>query len=209
MNKRMAMLSAKYLTVNHSHKLSKRLVKVAGQTVFGALHMTVNEYGKICQMTLTLTKGHDQFMPSLGQMPDLLVNYGHRDIELVFTDSTHVDKAQLKHIFPALLYDVHPVPNHSSLPSLEIPQDWSTWILSSEYQIRTRITCIMDDLAKLDNMGKLQVGFDMEWPVDRINGIHGPVAIIQISYGKDIFILQLRAFLQNGMLHLPCVLLAF
>ncbi|TFY83708.1 hypothetical protein EWM64_g291 [Hericium alpestre] len=141
-------------------------------------------------------------------MPDSLVNYGHGDIELVFTDSTRADKAELEHIFPALLRNVHPVPNHSSLAPLEIPQDWSTWVLSSEYQIRACITCILDDLAKLD-AGELKVGFDMEWPVDRINGIQGQVAIIQISYGKDIFILQLCTFLRNGVLHLPRALLTF
>ncbi|TFY77343.1 hypothetical protein EWM64_g6670 [Hericium alpestre] len=209
MNKRMAMLSARYLAVDHSHKLSKRLAKVAGQTVFGALHTTVNEYGEIRQMTLTPTKGHDQFMPALGQMPDSLVTYGHGDIELVFTDSTRADKAELERIFPALRHNVHPVPNHSLLPMLEIPPDWSTWILSSEYQIRNQITCIMDDLAKLDDAEELKVGFDMEWSVDRINGIQGRIAILQISYGKDIFILQLRSFLRDGFLHLPPVLLTF
>ncbi|KAL6306809.1 hypothetical protein BKA93DRAFT_748184 [Sparassis latifolia] len=60
-----AMLSARILCVDHSHKVPKHLGKVESEAVFGALHSVVNEYGECRAMTLTPMKAHDQFMPTL------------------------------------------------------------------------------------------------------------------------------------------------
>ena len=58
-------------------QVPKHLGKVNGEEVFGALHTSINEYVEVRTMTLTLTKGHAQFMPALMTIPHSLCDYGH------------------------------------------------------------------------------------------------------------------------------------
>ncbi|PBK81020.1 hypothetical protein ARMGADRAFT_1039609 [Armillaria gallica] len=58
--------------------------------------MVVNKFGEVQAMTLTPTKAHDQFMPTLAEILTSLKKYGHGDMELVFTDNVHAHKPELE-----------------------------------------------------------------------------------------------------------------
>jgi hypothetical protein len=146
----------------------------------------VNEYGEIRNMTLTPTKAHDQFMPALSKIPFSLRQYGHSDIELVYTDSVRGDKAELERIFPSLVRDVHPVPS-STLPSLSLPDGWSVSELGTTYQVNMRLDSLMEDLQTIS--GDAYVAMDMEWPVDLQNGIQGRVSLIQLAFHQQIYLM--------------------
>ncbi|GBE79022.1 hypothetical protein SCP_0202190 [Sparassis crispa] len=128
-----AMLPACVLSIDHSHKVPKHLGKVNGEAVFGALHTVVNEYGECRAINFTPTKAHDQFMPALSLIPHSLRKYGHTDVELVFTDNVHGDKAELERVFPSLSSQVSPVPS-TSQTHLALPNLWTVVILSHTYQ---------------------------------------------------------------------------
>jgi hypothetical protein len=161
----MAMLPARILCIDHSHKVPNHLGKVNGEPTFGGLHTVTNKYGEVRQMTLTPTKAHDQFMPALSIIPHSLRKYGHHDVELVFTDNVHGDKAELEQVFPSLLSDVFPV--QSSLPTLSISPEWEVQHLRNAYQVNSRINCLLDDLAALPETSTMTIG--MECRLDNWN----------------------------------------
>ncbi|KAL0957356.1 hypothetical protein HGRIS_001160 [Hohenbuehelia grisea] len=80
---------------------------------------------------------------------DSLETYGHEPIQLVFTDNPRGDKAELERLIPSLRKEVILVPNNSSLPKFETPDDWSLIKLSTAYQVTTRLKSILDDVAGL------------------------------------------------------------
>ncbi len=143
-------------------------------------------------MTLTPTKAHDQFMPLLARIPHSLRKYGHGDVQLVFTDNVRGDKPELERVLPSLLRDVTPIPS-SSLQPLTIPPAWDITILGSTYQINHRINEIMEDLnTDKSDSARIQVAMDMEWSVDRDNGIQGRVALISLTYKQSVLLIPVR-----------------
>ncbi|KAF5383665.1 hypothetical protein D9615_003783 [Tricholomella constricta] len=202
-DQQMSMLSARILCIDHSHKVPKHLGKVGGEPVFGALHTTVNEYTEIRQMTFTPTKAHNQCMPPIANIPHSLRKYGHGDVEAIFTDSV-TDKNELERVIPSLKHDVVPCPALSTFPELDIPSDWSYTTLQSAYQINTHLNIIMEGLDKLPESESLSLAMDMEWSVDRANGIFGRVAVVSIAFNKCIYLIQLSCFVHDdGYLHPP------
>ncbi|GBE82644.1 hypothetical protein SCP_0410290 [Sparassis crispa] len=201
-----AMLSARVLSVDHSFKVTKRMARINGTSVFSALHSTVNEYGEIRAMTLTPTKAHDQIMPILATIPKSLVQFGHTLTVCIYTDNVHADKRELEQAFPSLLEGLTPVPEYSKLKPLTIPDHWSIVHLSTAHQINVRLNTIMNHRTTTSSV---TAALDMEWPVDLSTGIRGPVAIIQIAYHDCIYLIKTLPFLQNGQLQLPHSLLTF
>ncbi|KAK2467195.1 hypothetical protein APHAL10511_000744 [Amanita phalloides] len=157
----MAMLSCHILTIDHSFKVPKHLGKVNSEAIFGALHTGINKYVEIHTMTLTPTKGHSQFMPALATIPHSLRDYGHEDIELVFTDNVCTDKIELERVFPSLSQGVMPIPV-SSMECLKVPVEWSTTILKSAYQILTQLNIILQELETLPAEQFIDIAMDME-----------------------------------------------
>ena len=138
-------------------------------------------------MTLTPSKAHNQFIPALTSISKSLETFGHSPMELVFTDNVRADKAELERALPELCRDVVPVPDESRYPKLELPSDWRITMLSSAYQINSRLNSMMEDIKDGE---ELYVGMDMEWSVDRLSSIQGRVAIISIAMDHDIYLLQ-------------------
>ncbi|KAK0451981.1 uncharacterized protein EV420DRAFT_1645916 [Desarmillaria tabescens] len=64
---------------------------------------------------------------------------------------------------------------------------------------------ITDDLAHLAEDATLSFPFDMEWSIDRSQGIQGHVALIQLIYASHIYLLPVK----DTCSHLPHALLAF
>lgn len=164
------------------------LGKVNGVATFGALHTACNNYGECQKMTLTPTKGHNDCMPALAEIPVTLAKYGHAPVKVVFTDNVRRDKSALEQAFPSLLYDVSPVPS-SALDDLALPDGWHVCRLGSTFQINSRMNCLMDELRGVDDEGELFVAMDLEWPVDRETGIYGKVSLISFAYEKAVYLI--------------------
>jgi hypothetical protein len=162
---------------------------VNGVPIFGGLLSVVNEYGELRAMALTMTKGHEQVMPALAEIPASLRKYGHRDIELVFTDNVRGDKHELERTLPSLLRDVQPV-THSNLKPLTITTDWEISVLRSRYQVDNLLNTFLEDVAALPSESSRAIAMDMEWSVNRQTGVHSLVSVVTIAFDKKIWIVQ-------------------
>ncbi|KAI0683211.1 hypothetical protein BC835DRAFT_1311178, partial [Cytidiella melzeri] len=210
MDQHMSMLSARILSVDHSHKVPKHLGKVNGKSVCGALHSTVHEFNELRGVVLTPNKAHDQFMPILAEIPHSLRLYGHDGVELIFTDNVRADKAELEHAIPSLKSNIDPVLPVSTLAPLEIPDGWTVFDLESDYRMRNFMNTVMEDLQVLPEHATLTLAMDMEWSVNCSAGmIHRKVAILSVAYLNSIYLLHMTPYLRDdGRLQLPPVLLS-
>lgn len=157
-----------------------------------ALHTGTNQYGEVRIMHLVSSKAHSQIMPSLSLIPKSLALFGHKETEIIFTDNLR-DRAELERAFPSLRKDVTPPPSDSSLPLLLIPPSHRITALATATSINDNLdVSIMQELELTE--GEIFIGFDMEWPVDLESGIHGLVALIQIAYKDQIFLLKVSAY---------------
>ncbi|KAF8134402.1 hypothetical protein EV363DRAFT_1561939 [Boletus edulis] len=203
-----ALLPARTLAIDHSFKVVKRLGRVGGAPLFTALHTMVNDYGEIRSMLFTMTKGHDQFMPNMHEIARSLTKFGHGKVEAVFTDNVHADKEEVQRAFPSLLEDVVPVPAHSTLPSLVLPeQTWRVVHLSTALQVNLRFDIIMNHRTVENPV--VTVAFGMQWPVNIETGIQSPVSTIQVAYQEVVYIIQTASFIHHGHIDLPHSLLTF
>lgn len=211
------------------NQVPKHLRKVHGESVFGALHTSANEYVEVRKMTLMPTKAHDQFMPALAQIPHLLWQYGHVDTEVIFTDVPCLDGPELERVFPSICCGVSRIPTQSMFQPLSLADGWDYSTLDSTFQINTHLDILMQELQQLSPSDSLYSGMDMEWSVYRSNGIHGQVSLVFVAYSKYIYLIRVCFFLcrfifssdillgvqlskfigDNGYLNLPHVLLTF
>jgi hypothetical protein len=77
------------------------------------------------------------------------------------------------------------------LDPLTIPASTSIIVLSSTFQVNTRLNSIMSGFRH--NKGFF-VAVDMEWSVNYDTHIHGHVALISLTYGKEIFTIPVRVY---------------
>lgn len=132
--------------------------------------------------------------------------YGHIQPQVIYTDNPAADKQFLENIFPSLKKDVIPVEKYQTLKPLVLPDDIAISVQSSASGIEEALAKITDDLNTEDETAHIVVGFGAEWNVDVIQrGVSRPTAIIQIAYGKWIYIFQIAWF--NGKL--PSALKSF
>jgi hypothetical protein len=136
-------------------------------------------------MAFASTKSQNQFIPAVKAVSKSLSVYGHQPIELVFTDNPRSDKGGLEEAIPSLRADVVPIPERN-LEVLQLKPENSITTLSSTYQVNTRFSTIMDTLQDGQTVF---AAVDMEWAVDRVNGIQGRVALISVTFGDDIFLI--------------------
>ncbi|KAF8328650.1 hypothetical protein F5887DRAFT_897466 [Amanita rubescens] len=172
-DQRMAMLSCRILTIDHSFK-----VRISVECLARCYNA--------------------QFMPALATIPHSLREYGHEDVGLVFTDNVHADKNELERVFPSLLQDVKPVPLSTSMECLEVPAEWTTTILESAYQISTRLNIILQQLDMLPADQFIDIAMDMEWSVNRTEGIQGRIALVTIAFSHCIYLIRLSKFVSSG-----------
>jgi len=181
-------------------QVPKHLGKVGGESIFEGLHSAINHYREVRAMTLTLTKAHNQFMPSLSEIPHSLCKYGHDQVGLVYTDNVCGDKAELERVFSSLRHNVVPVPP-SSLPPVSLPSNWESHILGTSFQVNSRLNILMEDLALKAPTDHIHIAIDMEWSVDHANGIQGRVALVQLAYGTCIYLIPVRTEVVNLVLY--------
>jgi hypothetical protein len=89
---------------------------------------------------------------------------------------------------------VVPSEKHSNLEPLSIPDHFQISIKQSATMIDDAMRVLLDLLPDNDAPGTLVIGLDAEWNVETsecgyVTG-RGQMAILQIAYGMNIFILQ-------------------
>lgn len=159
--------------------------------MFTATLTVTNEIGEICILAFVATKAHAQYESALIKMRESLAMYGHSQPKVVYTDNPGADKQFLEQIFPSLHADVVPVEKYVTLRQFVRPDDVDISVQSTASGIEAALAKITDDLNVDDETSQLVVGFDAEWNVDLTQrGASRPTSIIQIAYGKWIYIFQ-------------------
>jgi len=159
--------------------------------VFTATLTAGNESGQIRILAFVATKSHAQYESALVKMGESLEKYGHSPPKVFYTDNPAADKQYLERLFSSLHTDVVPVEKYPTLKSFVRPEDVDISVQSTASGIEAALAKITDDLNVDDETSQLVVGFDTEWNVDLTQkGASRPTAIIQIAYGKWIYIFQ-------------------
>ncbi|KAF8241015.1 hypothetical protein L208DRAFT_2796 [Tricholoma matsutake] len=192
----MGMLMAEICAIGHSHKITKHVAKVNGECIFNGLLTVTNQKGEIRVCNLVATKAHSQFELALKRMRESLDLYGQKQPELFYTDNMS-DKSFLKSSFPSLRADVKPIDKYSHLEPFLLPADVKVCVYNDEQSINAALSMIINDVLEEESDPELALGYDSEWNfIISDNGRHerGEIAIIQIAYQKQVYILQVRIF---------------
>jgi hypothetical protein len=183
------MCSGEICAIDHSHKITKQIMKVEGESVFTAAATVTNEAAEARVLAFVATKAHSQIEPALAKMEKNLTLYGHKQPKVFYTDNPAADKQFLEKKFPSLLEDVVPVENYPNLKTFVRPDDIPIQEFSTAAAMNEALAKITDDLDLDNEATKLVVGFDAEWNVDLTQrGAQQPTSIIQIAYKKLLYI---------------------
>lgn len=162
--------------------------------IFTGLLTVTNERGEIHVCALVATKSHSQFELALKEMRLSLNLFGHSQPHVFYTDNM-ADKQFLEASFPSLRQDVVPIEKYSHLDPLVIPTNIMISVKNTSSVIDNTICTILDGLSQ-DGSSSIVVGFDSEWNVEVSSHGHivsrGSTAVVQISHGNCVFILQVR-----------------
>ncbi|GBE88542.1 hypothetical protein SCP_1303580 [Sparassis crispa] len=197
-NQHTSMLTAEICAIDHSHKITKHVLKMNGVEIYCGLLTVTNERGEIRVCNLVATKAHSQFELALVRMRESLELYGHRQPTLFYTDNM-ADKQFLETSFPSLRENVIPVEKYAHLDQLVIPSHVNVYVKETADAIQQAILTIID---QVDENNPITVGFDAEWNVDLAEAgqSHGRArtAIIQIAFGNQVYILKIGQILAAG-----------
>ncbi len=186
-----AMCTGEICAIDHSHKITKQIVKLNGETVFSATLTVTNEFGEVRVLAFVATKAHAQFESALLKMRASLQMYGHKQPQVFYTDNPAADKQFLEQIFPSLTENVIPVEKYPTLKPIRLPDDVDISPQSSASGIEEALAKITCDLNVEDETSQIVVGFDAEWNVNmELRGATMPTAIIQIAYKKWVHVFQ-------------------
>lgn len=142
------------------------------------------------------SKSPEHQRPMLRTLKSNLTSCGHGQPEVLFTDNVPADAPTFTKELPSLLLRVTPPepPNPLKLPMATIPSDFNKIVLNNAAAMNAALMPILQDAA---DGGNVVLGLDAEW--DFLHSKYqGPIATINISYKKMLFLLQVC--LKNGML---------
>jgi hypothetical protein len=136
-------------------------------------------------------------------MKESLHLYGHNQPSVFYTDNM-ADKEFLKKCFSSLWEDVVPVEKYSSLELFAIPSNVHVAVLQSVDEINAAMQSILQLLPDSDAEGIVIIVLDSEWNVevskhDNVTG-RGQTAILQIAFGREIYIIQASCSFHNPSL---------
>jgi hypothetical protein len=200
------------MSLYYNEQIVKQIVKANGEQVFTATTTATNEMGEVRILVFGATKAQAQYESAITKMDDSLAMYGHSATKVVYTDNPGADKQFLERLLSSLHADVVPVEKYPTLKQFVRPDDVDISVQSTAAGIEAALAKITDDLNIDDETSQLVVGFDAEWNVDLTQqGASRPTAIVQIAYGKWIYIFQvwLISYYDICNLTLKCRLVIF
>ncbi|GAA6034100.1 hypothetical protein JCM8097_000695 [Rhodosporidiobolus ruineniae] len=187
-----SLLTCEIAAIDHSHNIVKYIVRVDGEPVFTGLLTITNEYGEIKQCSLVPTKAHDQFVPAVESMRHHLVQYGHNEPFILYTDNPRGDAAALRAALPSLLRGVAPSLDSSlyaHLPPFPPVEPAKIVVLETLERAHRTIGLVLEEAQGTT------IGFDIEWNVreDARGGMQreGGTAVVQLAVGDTVYLVQL------------------
>ena len=100
----------------------------------------------------------------------------------------------------------------SDLPRIILPDDVTVYLCTTETEIQTACTFIIEQLPKEDIGGSLLIGCDSEWDFETGASAIGPrkTALIQISLPKVVYVMHVYELKKlpssfEAILNAPCI----
>ena len=120
-----AALPADIIKWDHSFKVPKFMMKLAGTVTFSSLFSLLNHIGQLRYQSFVPTKSLLHVRAGLEDVSKSLKDYGHSQPKYGFTDNAASDYATFVQCFPSLAEDVQPVhlDEFSDLPRMSLPID--------------------------------------------------------------------------------------
>ena len=171
----------------HHVKISHSTTPLEGVSTFTTLFTTVNQYSEIRSMNFTPSKKQDDWAPILSAMLPSLMNFGHSQPKVIFTDNVQADKAKLLSVFPSLLANVMPVPQSDAFDDLVVLSNWGQVELPTAHQVNLRFSTIMSHHSP---SSPIVVAFSIQWPVDPVTGNEGCISLIEIAYQETVYFIK-------------------
>jgi hypothetical protein len=116
-----------------------------------------------------------------------LINFGHPQPRVIFTDNVWADKAKLLSVFPSLSANVIPVPQSNVFDELAIPSNWNKVELPTVHQVNLRFSTIMSHHSPTS---PIVVSFGIQWPIDPVTGNERHISLNEISYQETVYLLK-------------------
>jgi hypothetical protein len=189
-----ASLTGYVLKWDHSFKLVKLMMKLNGEVTFAALFTLLNEFEQIRYQAFVPTKALSHLRGGLEEMVKSLASHGLAQPILGFTDNVASDAAFFTGCIPSLATQVNPIQleEFSDLPKITLPDDVTVHLCTTETEIQTACTFIIEQLPKEEIGGSLLIGCDSEWDFETGASAIGPrkTALIQISLPKVVYVMR-------------------
>lgn len=118
------LIDAQTFSVDYTHQVPRKLARVEGKQVFGALFSAVNENSQVRVCLLTHSTGQEELRPALQRMCDTFKALGYKGVEGAWTDNSAKDGRFLAQELP-WRQGLDPLPqqqNFSHLPRLILPR---------------------------------------------------------------------------------------
>ncbi|KAK4698809.1 hypothetical protein P7C70_g7460, partial [Phenoliferia sp. Uapishka_3] len=200
MDQHTAMLPLTIGSIDHSHKIVKWILQLAGVMIFAALLTVVNQVGEIRSINLVPTKAHSAFASALLKLRKSLHIFGHPQPLVFYTDNVAGDSQFLRESFPSLNLNVKTPSKWEDLPPFLLSPTSPPIIIDTFNEAESVLQFILEQTS--DNLEALPevVGFDAEWAVTLVYGAQGVivsskrgdrVALVQLAWRKNTYLFQL------------------
>lgn len=115
------------LSIDHTHKTVKKLLRMNGQQVYNALWMAVNHWGQVRLAVYTYSTGHDELVPTLQRFRDTMCATGQPGLLALWTDDVDKDTAFFSQALPWAKDPVPVAADIASLPLYTLPKPYEVW----------------------------------------------------------------------------------
>ncbi|KAJ7174303.1 hypothetical protein C8R46DRAFT_88386 [Mycena filopes] len=187
-----AALKCEFAKWDHSHKLTKYLMKLGGVTIFAGLFTLVNEFEQIRYQAFVPTKSLAHIRTGLEEMVKSLESHGHPPVRLGWTDNVASDSATFLDCIPSLgaNLDHTRLEDFSELPPLVFPVDITVNVCSTELEIISACNLILEKVTSDSQL--FHVGFDMEWEYSgsEFSRVSKKTSLIQIALDGVVLLLR-------------------
>ena len=188
----MAALPADIIKWDHSFKVPKFMMKLAGTVTFSSLFSLLNHIGQLRYQSFVPTKSLLHVRAGLEDVSKSLKDYGHSQPKYGFTDNAASDYATFVQCFPSLAEDVQPVhlDEFSDLPRMSLPTDVYISVCTTEAEIQAACSLVLEHAP--DRTGDvMHLGFDMEWEFSTLEFTSSSkrTALIQLALPNVVYLL--------------------
>jgi len=156
-----------------------------------------NEFEEIRMLILAPSKSHLHLVEPLKAVNRSLEMHGRDFPQVIYTDNVLQDQPFLSSVFPS----IYEPPSsdlqlkYDSLPPYTLPSTISIHNFSTSEGLTNVADELFESLSNVkkesgDDSKVIHIGFDCEWDFDPVIKVTSKVAVVQIAYGTDIWVVQ-------------------